>query len=431
MFQLAGERTTIGRSPDCEIFLDDVTVSRRHAVGHAPRRRFTDRGPRQPQRHVRQPPPHRLRAARGRRRGPDRQVPADVPRPMTTATEASNERRAPPLDDRGRVPAPEGGVPGHLDLEDPLPRGPGPARAAAHPGRLPPLQRGGRRAARDDPPPAARRVPPAPRDPPGAGRARHDEGAPPAPPGRPRRPRGRARPRDAVRARRDHRRAGARARGVRAARAAGRGRERLYRETDAEIALACGRLAALRHRAAPSQGFPHGRRPRGACSRRSSLRRCARATPSAARRASRTSRRSPSWPRSCRSCSSGATLRDLASKLSTSTSASKIRDVPDFPQPGIVFKDIMPLLADGEALAAAVDRLAEWAEPREPGPRPRRGGARLHHRRRAGLPARLRLRRRPQARQAPLADRGAKYALEYGIDTLELHADAISGGRAS
>ena len=38
-FHPAGERTTIGRSPDCEIFLDDVTVSRRHAARHAPRRR--------------------------------------------------------------------------------------------------------------------------------------------------------------------------------------------------------------------------------------------------------------------------------------------------------------------------------------------------------------------------------------------------------
>src|SRR4029079_7955380 len=42
----------------------------------------------------------------------------------------------------------------------------------------------------------------------------------------------------------------------------------------------------------------------------------------------------------------------------------RIRDIPDFPKPGIVFKDIMPLLADAEALRCAVDALAEWAEPR-------------------------------------------------------------------
>ena len=43
-----------------------------------------------------------------------------------------------------------------------------------------------------------------------------------------------------------------------------------------------------------------------------------------------------------------------------------IRDVPDFPKPGIVFKDIMPLLADPGTLTATVDHLAEWAEPRRP-----------------------------------------------------------------
>ena len=60
----------------------------------------------------------------------------------------------------------------HLDLEDPLPRGPEAADAAAHAGRLPPLQPVRRRAAADDPAPAARRVPAAAGDPPGARRRR-------------------------------------------------------------------------------------------------------------------------------------------------------------------------------------------------------------------------------------------------------------------
>src|SRR3954469_22324933 len=46
--------------------------------------------------------------------------------------------------------------------------------------------------------------------------------------------------------------------------------------------------------------------------------------------------------------------------------AAKIADVPDFPEPGIVFKDIMPLLADPAAFHEAVERRAEWAEPRRP-----------------------------------------------------------------
>jgi adenine phosphoribosyltransferase len=41
--------------------------------------------------------------------------------------------------------------------------------------------------------------------------------------------------------------------------------------------------------------------------------------------------------------------------------ASRLRDVPDFPQPGIVFKDITPLLADGAAFAAIIDALASRA----------------------------------------------------------------------
>ena len=44
----------------------------------------------------------------------------------------------------------------------------------------------------------------------------------------------------------------------------------------------------------------------------------------------------------------------------------KIRDIPDFPKRGIVFKDIMPLLADADALQETVEQLAEFAEPRKP-----------------------------------------------------------------
>ncbi|MGZ4397946.1 MAG: adenine phosphoribosyltransferase, partial [Gaiellaceae bacterium] len=48
------------------------------------------------------------------------------------------------------------------------------------------------------------------------------------------------------------------------------------------------------------------------------------------------------------------------------TLQAKIRDVPDFPEPGIVFKDIMPLLADPAAFRETVDLLAGWIEPRKP-----------------------------------------------------------------
>jgi adenine phosphoribosyltransferase len=108
---------------------------------------------------------------------------------------------------------------------------------------------------------------------------------------------------------------------------------------------------------------------------------------------------------------------------------AKIRDVPDFPKPGIVFKDIMPLLADAGGLAETVDLLADWAEPRKPdlilGAEARgfiTGGA-LACKLECGFVAA----RKPG--KLPWRTVSAKYALEYGFDTLELHADAIINGQ--
>ena len=44
---------------------------------------------------------------------------------------------------------------------------------------------------------------------------------------------------------------------------------------------------------------------------------------------------------------------------------TKVREVPDFPEPGVGFKDISPLLLDREALAQAVEELAAWARERD------------------------------------------------------------------
>jgi adenine phosphoribosyltransferase len=108
---------------------------------------------------------------------------------------------------------------------------------------------------------------------------------------------------------------------------------------------------------------------------------------------------------------------------------AKIRDVLDFPKPGIVFKDIMPLLADPATLRETVDLLAEWAAEREPdlilGAEARgfiTGGA-LACRLDCGFIAA----RKPG--KLPWRTVSAKYALEYGFDTLELHADAIEKGQ--
>ncbi|MGB2876000.1 MAG: adenine phosphoribosyltransferase [Gaiellaceae bacterium] len=110
------------------------------------------------------------------------------------------------------------------------------------------------------------------------------------------------------------------------------------------------------------------------------------------------------------------------------TLKAKIRDVPDFPEPGIVFKDIMPLLADPATLREAVDRLAEWIEPRKPDVilgAEARGfilGAALAYKLGCGFVAA----RRPG--KLPWKTISATYALEYGENALELHADAIAEG---
>jgi adenine phosphoribosyltransferase len=105
-----------------------------------------------------------------------------------------------------------------------------------------------------------------------------------------------------------------------------------------------------------------------------------------------------------------------------------IRDVPDFPEPGIVFKDIMPLLGEPAALAQTVDLLAEWIEPRRPDMivgAEARGfilGAALAYKLGCGFVAA----RRPG--KLPWKTVSATYALEYGENALELHADAIRDG---
>ena len=108
---------------------------------------------------------------------------------------------------------------------------------------------------------------------------------------------------------------------------------------------------------------------------------------------------------------------------------AKIRDVPDFPEPGIVFKDIMPLLGDEATLRETVDLLADWIEPRKPDVilgAEARGfilGAALAYKLGCGFVAA----RRPG--KLPWKTVSAVYALEYGENALELHADAISNGQ--
>ncbi len=107
---------------------------------------------------------------------------------------------------------------------------------------------------------------------------------------------------------------------------------------------------------------------------------------------------------------------------------SRILDVPDFPKPGIMFKDITPLLNDGEAFKAVTDHLA--------GRYAGRGithivgiesrgfifGAALAHAMGVGLSL-VR-----KSGKLPRATRSVTYDLEYGTDTLHIHADALKPG---
>jgi adenine phosphoribosyltransferase len=105
-----------------------------------------------------------------------------------------------------------------------------------------------------------------------------------------------------------------------------------------------------------------------------------------------------------------------------------IRDVADFPRPGVVFKDITPLLADASVFAACVDAIAlQFAD---------RGvdkvigieargfivAAPVAHRLKAGfVPVR-------KAGKLPWEVVTEEYVLEYGTDRLEVHVDAVAPG---
>lgn len=106
-----------------------------------------------------------------------------------------------------------------------------------------------------------------------------------------------------------------------------------------------------------------------------------------------------------------------------------VRDIPDFPTPGIVFKDITPLLGDANGFAATVDRLA--------GPYVGTGVDRV-----LGIEARGFIVAAPVAYRLgagfvpvrkkgklPFTAHSEEYSLEYGTDVLEAHVDAVEPGQ--
>lgn len=119
---------------------------------------------------------------------------------------------------------------------------------------------------------------------------------------------------------------------------------------------------------------------------------------------------------------------DLAAAL-----AKGIRDVPDYPQPGVLFKDITPLLADPAGFAAVIDAIAAVGEPGPDGT----GGVDLV----VGIEARGFILAAPvayrlgagfvpvrKAGKLPHDTLGESYDLEYGNATVEVHRDGIPSG---
>ncbi len=106
-----------------------------------------------------------------------------------------------------------------------------------------------------------------------------------------------------------------------------------------------------------------------------------------------------------------------------------IREIPDFPQPGILFRDITPLLANGEAYRQAINTLAYFARELKVelivGPEARGYvvGAPLAFALEAGfVPVR-------KKGKLPGQTISVQYGLEYGKDVLEIHKDAILPGQ--
>lgn len=109
--------------------------------------------------------------------------------------------------------------------------------------------------------------------------------------------------------------------------------------------------------------------------------------------------------------------------------AKYIRDVPDFPKPGILFKDITPVLENAEALQEAVDLLSEDA-------RAKKAEVIVGIESRGfifGIPVALDLKipfaMARKLGKLPYKKISEEYALEYGTNTVEMHEDAIKPGQ--
>ena len=108
--------------------------------------------------------------------------------------------------------------------------------------------------------------------------------------------------------------------------------------------------------------------------------------------------------------------------------AQLVRTIPDYPKPGILFRDVTTLMGDAKGFKAAIEGDGGALRGREHRRRGRHRGARLHPRRRGGRPARCGFIPIRKKGKLPWKTIGQQYSLEYGVDIIEIHEDAIKPG---
>lgn len=113
--------------------------------------------------------------------------------------------------------------------------------------------------------------------------------------------------------------------------------------------------------------------------------------------------------------------------MNLQSALSLIRDIPDYPKPGILFKDITPLLADPDSFKTVVSAFSEQIKSSEivAGIEARGfifAAAIAANTERGFVPFR-------KSGKLPYQTYGAKYGLEYGEDEIEVHIDSFTGGK--
>jgi adenine phosphoribosyltransferase len=106
---------------------------------------------------------------------------------------------------------------------------------------------------------------------------------------------------------------------------------------------------------------------------------------------------------------------------------SLIRQIPDYPKPGILFQDITPMLANADAFKVVLDEMSQYSSQAQvvAGIEARGfifGSALAAHTNRSFVPIR-------KSGKLPFDTHSAKYGLEYGNDEIEIHVDAFIPGQ--